>query len=87
MRVLQLIGVLVEVLGADLSQYLGVVASALPQLWESSTGGASSSNTGAVVRLHSALIGLLTHLVSKLRAAAVTNAQVTDVMRVGSNYC
>lgn len=76
---LQLIGVLVEVLGPDLADYLSIVASALPPLWEAST--EKSAATGAAVRLHSALIGLLTHLVTKLRGAAVNNPQVRTHIR------
>ena len=41
-----------------------------------SFGASFSSDTGAVVRLHSALIAVLTHLVGKLRAVAVRDPQV-----------
>ena len=40
----------------------------------------SSSDTGAVVRLHSALIAVLTHLVGKLRAVALRDTQVAGVI-------
>ena len=40
----------------------------------------TSSDTGAVVRLHSALIAVLTHLVGKLRAVAVRDPQVAGVI-------
>ncbi|GAX82609.1 hypothetical protein CEUSTIGMA_g10035.t1 [Chlamydomonas eustigma] len=46
----------------------------------SSKTGASSEDTGAVVRLHSALIAVLTHLVGKLRAVAVRDPQIAGVI-------
>jgi len=93
-RVLQLVSVLVEVLGSRIHPHLGIIAAALPEIWEaasrhassqgassrSSGGDAAASDTGAVVRLHSALIAVLTHLVGKLRSVAVSNAQITSVI-------
>ncbi len=37
----------------------------------------SGADTGALARLHSALIAVLTHLVGKLRGKALGNAQVS----------
>jgi hypothetical protein len=40
----------------------------------------SAADSGAVVRLHSALIAVLTHLVGKLRAVAVRDVQIAGVV-------
>jgi hypothetical protein len=40
----------------------------------------NSEDTGAVVRLHSALIAVLTHLVGKLRAVAVQDPHIAGVI-------
>lgn len=80
-------------MGTRIRSHLGVIASALPHIWATASshvassspgqGGAASkgsSDTGAVVRLHSALIAVLTHLVGKLRAVAVQDPQIAGVV-------
>jgi hypothetical protein len=49
------------------------------QVWEASTKQASGGNadTGAIARLHSALMAVITHLIGRLRHAAMANEQVT----------
>lgn len=87
-RVLQLVSVLVEVMANRIRPHLGVIASALPHIWatasshisSASAPGAGNHDTGAVVRLHSALIAVLTHLVGKLRAVAVQDEQIAGVV-------
>jgi hypothetical protein len=48
------------------------------QVWEASTKQASGGNadTGAIARLHSALMAVITHLIGRLRHAAMANEQV-----------
>jgi hypothetical protein len=60
--------------------HLGVIAAALPQIWSKAIGHSSTSDTGAVVRLHSALIAVLTHLVTKLRGIATQDPRVMGVV-------
>ncbi|KAG1678184.1 hypothetical protein FOA52_016121 [Chlamydomonas sp. UWO 241] len=95
-RVLQLVSVLVEVMGTRILPHLGVVAGALPHIWATASShlskhsvssqpssqgtGNVTLDTGAVVRLHSALIAVLTHLVGKLRAVAVRDTQIAGVV-------
>jgi hypothetical protein len=52
----------------------------LLQVWQASTKQASGGNadTGALARLHSALMAVITHLVGKLRHAAMANEQVSS---------
>jgi hypothetical protein len=85
-RVLQLVSILVEAMGEQLQPHLGLISSALPPLWEaasaaaSSKGGSGAVDAAAVVRLHAALISVLTHLIAKLRGAAMGNAGVASVV-------
>ncbi|MEW5315516.1 MAG: hypothetical protein WDW38_006938 [Sanguina aurantia] len=83
-RVLQLVSVLVEVMGTRILPQLSIIADALPKIWQtassSGAGGLASADTGAVVRLHSALIAVLTHLVSKLRSAAMKDPRIPGVV-------
>lgn len=77
-RLLQLVSVVAEAAGERLQPQLGALAAALPQVWQASTKHASGGNadTGALSRLHSALMAVITHLVGKLRHAAMANEQV-----------
>eukprot|EP00798_Chlamydomonas_sp_ICE-L_P013523 gene13523-19388_t len=88
-RALQLVSVLVEAMGDQIRPHLGLIAGALPKIWEDASSHITSStgdkgilsgggtpgavDTGAIVRLHSALIAVLTHLVGKLRSVAVAS--------------
>jgi len=76
--------VVAEAAGERLQPQLGALAAALPQVWQASSkqmhGG--NADTGALARLHSVLMAVITHLVGKLRHAAMANEQVrSDVMR------
>lgn len=56
-------------------------SSALLQIWAAgSRSTAETSGTGAVARLHSALIAVLTHLLSRLYAAATQHEQIREVL-------
>lgn len=84
-RVLQLISVQVEAMGDAIAPFLGVLAAALPQVWSASeavsvSGSTRDVDTGALARLHSALIAVLTHLVNRLRTAAISHPQVQSVV-------
>ncbi|WIA23852.1 hypothetical protein OEZ85_013510 [Tetradesmus obliquus] len=81
-RLLQLVSVVAEAAGERLQPHLGALAAALPGVWQASTKQASGGNadTGALARLHSALMAVITHLVGKLRHAAMANEQVQAVM-------
>lgn len=49
----------------------------VPQVWSTATSAARSGREGgAAARLHSALIAVLTHLISRVGIAAVSDAQV-----------
>ena len=53
----------------------------LLQIWAAgSRSTAETSGTGAVARLHSALIAVLTHLLSRLYAAATQHEQIREVL-------
>ncbi|EIE26982.1 ARM repeat-containing protein [Coccomyxa subellipsoidea C-169] len=78
-RVLQLVSVAVEVLGDSAQPHLGAVASALPQVW-SATQEATQSETGALSRLHSALIAVVTHVVTRLGSRALRDPQFGGVL-------
>ena len=53
----------------------------LLQIWAAgSRSTAEASGTGAVARLHSALIAVLTHLLSRLYAAATQHEQIREVL-------
>ncbi|KAK9829330.1 hypothetical protein WJX72_005222 [[Myrmecia] bisecta] len=80
-RVLQLVSIVVEVLGEKVQPHLGILAAALPQAWSTASEHSSmGGETGATARLHSALIAVLTHLVSRLCGLATSNAQVQSVL-------
>jgi hypothetical protein len=81
-RLLQLVSVVAEAAGEALRPHLGALAAALPQVWEAATATARrpDADTGSVARLHSALMAVLTHLVGKLRGAALEDAGVQGVL-------
>lgn len=81
-RLLQLVSVVAEAAGEALRPHLGALAAALPQVWEAATSAAQrpDADTGSVARLHSALMAVLTHLVGKLRGAALEDAGVQGVL-------
>ena len=57
------------------------ISSTLLQIWAAgSRSTAETSGTGAVARLHSALIAVLTHLLSRLYAAATQHEQIREVL-------
>ena len=49
------------------------------QVWGGATDAAASAETGAIVRMHSALIAVVAHLLSRLGAQALAEAQVCFV--------
>lgn len=55
-------------------------ASSALDMSSSTSSGNLANDTGAVVRLHSALIAVLTHLVGKLRTAALSNEHISSVV-------
>lgn len=59
--------------------------AAVQKVWEASTRHASggSADTGAITRLHSALMAVITHLIGRLRHAAMANEQVCECVRGG----
>jgi hypothetical protein len=81
-RLLQLVSVVAEAAGEALRPHLGALAAALPQVWEAATATARrpDADTGSVARLHSALMAVLTHLVGKLRVAALEDEGVRGVL-------
>lgn len=82
MRLLQLVSVVAEAAGEALRPHLGALAAALPQVWEaaSATARRPDADTGSVARLHSALMAVMTHLVGKLRGAALEDGGVQGVL-------
>lgn len=64
-------------LAAQSSSLLCATTTASPSASNTSN---LSNDTGAVVRLHSALIAVLTHLVGKLRSAALANEHIASVV-------
>ncbi|BDA43024.1 Importin-11 [Coccomyxa sp. Obi] len=81
-RVLQLVSVTVEVLGDNAQAHLGAVASALPQVWSATAEAAQgeAAETGALSRLHSALIAVVTHVVTRLGSRALGDPQFQGVL-------
>ena len=81
-RLLQLVSVVAEASGEALRPHLGALAAALPQVWESATvmSRRPDADTGSVARLHSALMAVMTHLVGKLRGAALDDPGVQGVL-------
>jgi hypothetical protein len=81
-RLLQLVSVVAEAAGEALRPHLGALAASLPQVWEAATAAARrpDADTGSVARLHSALMAVMTHLVGKLRGAALGDAGVQGVL-------
>ena len=81
-RLLQLVSVVAEAAGEALRPHLGALAAALPPVWEAATAAARrpDADTGSVARLHSALMAVMTHLVGKLRGAALGDAGVQRVL-------
>jgi hypothetical protein len=81
-RLLQLVSVVAEAAGEALRPHLGALAASLPQVWEAATAAARrpDADTGSVARLHSALMAVLTHLVGKLRGAALSDPGVQGVL-------
>ncbi|KAK9865409.1 hypothetical protein WJX84_004910 [Apatococcus fuscideae] len=80
-RVLQLVTILVEVLGDGVDPYLPTLTSALPKVWSKThQQSEGSGESGAVARLHSALIAVLTHLVSRMGSQAASHSEVQGVL-------
>lgn len=50
-----------------------------PQVWGGATDAAAGAKTGAVARMHSALIAVVAHLLSRLGGQALAEAQVCFV--------
>lgn len=69
-------------MGTRILPQLSIIADALPKIWlaASVAGSGPGDDTGAIVRLHSALIAVLTHLVSKLRSAAMKDPRIPGVV-------
>ncbi|KAK9788462.1 hypothetical protein WJX73_006537 [Symbiochloris irregularis] len=80
LRGLQLVSIIVEVLGAQALPVLGTIAQYLPQLWTAAKNASNNKETGSVTRLHSALIAVLTHLISRLGHLAISHAAVESVL-------
>ncbi|KAK9845638.1 hypothetical protein WJX84_002303, partial [Apatococcus fuscideae] len=79
-RVLQLVTILVEVLGDGVDPYLATLTDSLPKVWSKTHSNEGSGQSGAVARLHSALIAVLTHLVSRMGAQAASQSEVQGVL-------
>jgi len=81
-RLLQLVSVVAEAAGEALRPHLGALAAALPQVWQAASEAARrpDADTGSVARLHSALMAVMTHLVGKLRSAALEDPGVQGVL-------
>ena len=47
-----------------------------PQVWGGATDAAEGAETGAVARMHSALIAVVAHLLTRLGAQALSESQV-----------
>lgn len=50
------------------------------QLWTAAKNASTNKETGSVTRLHSALIAVLTHLISRLGHLAISHAAVESVL-------
>lgn len=81
-RLLQLVSVAAEAAGDALRPHLGAIAAALPQVWEAASALSRRANAdiGAVARLHSALMAVMTHLVNRLRGAALEDPGLQGVL-------
>jgi hypothetical protein len=85
-RVLQLVTLLVEVMGSQIAPYLATLSAALPALWQAASAasggraGPGAADAAAAVRLHGALISVLSHLIARLRGTALGNAGVASVV-------
>lgn len=62
---------------ADVSAFSERLAH--PQVWSKTHSNEGSGESGAVARLHSALIAVLTHLVSRMGAQAASHSEVPEV--------
>ena len=78
-RGLQLVSMAVELVGERVTPMLGLFATALPKIWNSSRGAAQGGD-GAVVRLHSALMATLAHLVSRVGRPALVDPGLASVL-------
>jgi hypothetical protein len=78
-RVLQCVSAAVELMGSRVRPHLASITDALPQVWTVISARAGEG-TGALTRLHSALIATLAHLISKLGAAAMAEPRVAAVL-------
>lgn len=78
-RVLQLVSIVVELIGEQVKPLLGLFATALPNIWNTSRGAANGGD-GAVARLHSALMATLAHLVSRVGRTALSDPGLSSVL-------
>lgn len=78
-RVLQCVSATVELMGDRVAPHLATITNALPQVWQVITS-RSGEGTGALARLHSSLIATVAHLVARLGAAAMSDANVSGLL-------
>jgi hypothetical protein len=73
------VSVTIEVMGEKVQPHLGSITGALPRVW-SVINARQGEGTGALARLHSALISTLTHVISKLGGSALSEEHFSSVI-------
>jgi len=73
------VSVTIEVMGERVQPHLGSITGALPRVW-SVINARQGEGTGALTRLHSALISTLTHVISKLGGSALSEDHFSSVI-------
>lgn len=73
------VSVTIEVMGEKVQPHLGSITGALPRVWRV-INARQGEGTGALTRLHSALISTLTHVISKLGGSALSGEHFSSVI-------
>lgn len=78
-RALSCVSVTVDIMGTTMQSHLGIITTALPQVWNV-INNRSGNSPGALTRLQCALIGVMTHLIARLGAAALNEENVSRIL-------